>query len=174
MNTTTTHPSYGAPVPTNWSEAQIGAVAEEIAKKLGFKPGSDIKAFVENELGGTVEVDDWRDPAPTGMIQVRGPGDFTIWLSPYTVPTRNTFTIAHELGHYFLHSKNGKHRIEVKREGNNREEWEANCFAASFLLPKVTFIKAWAAHAGNTALVAAKFGVSTSVVSIRADRLGLA
>ena len=173
MSTPSTAHTFSPPVPTNWSEAQIGGVAEDIAKELGFEPGSDIKAFVENKLGGTVEVDDWRDPAPTGMIQVRGPGDFTIWLSPYTVPARDAFTIAHELGHYFLHSKIGKHQIEVKREGNNREEWEANCFAASFLLPKEAFRKAWEENAGNTALVAAQFGVSTSVVAIRAARLGL-
>lgn len=162
------------PVPTNWSEEQIGDVAEKIAKKLGFKPGDDIRAFVENELEGTVEVDDWRNPAPTGEIQVRGPGDFTIWLSPYTAPARDVFTIAHELGHYFLHSKIGKIPIEVKREGNNRVEWEANCFAASFLLPEKAFRRAWSQHAGNTDIIAAEFGVSTSVVSIRAKRLDLA
>lgn len=174
MNTLAATPAFSPPVPTNWSEAQIGAVAEETAKAFGYIPGSDITDFVQKALGGTVEVDDWRDPAPTGMIQVRGPGDFTIWLSPYTAPARDTFTIAHELGHYFLHSRMGKLQIEVKREGSNREEWEANCFAASFLLPEKTFRKAWQEHGGDTTLVAAKFGVSTSVVSIRAERLRLA
>ena len=173
MSTPPVTNTFNPPVPTNWSESLIGKVAEEIATELGFKPGSDIKAFVENKLGGTVEVDDWRDPAPTGMIQVRGPGDFTIWLSPYTGPARDTFTIAHELGHYFLHSKAGKLQIEVKREGNNREEWEANCFAASFLLPRDAFVKAWQESRGDTDIIAAKFGVSDSVVSIRAQRLGL-
>ena len=166
-------PDFQPVVPTDWSEAQIGGVAEEIAKKLGFKPGDDIKAFVENKLGGTVEVDDWRNPAPTGEIQVRGPGRFTIWLSPYTAPARDVFTIAHELGHYFLHSKIGKRAIEVKREGNNRVEWEANCFAASFLLPEQAFLEAWDTHKGNIDMIAAEFGVSTSVVSIRAKRLKL-
>jgi predicted transcriptional regulator len=173
MSTSNTR-HFATPVPVNWSEAQIGRVAEEIASKFGFEPGSDIKDFVVSKLGGTVQVDDWRVPAPTGMIQVRGPGDFTIWLSPYTAPTRDTFTIAHELGHYFLHSKMGKHQIEVKREGNNREEWEANCFAASFLLPEQAFRNAWRECAGNTTLVAARFGVSTSVASIRAQRLSVA
>ncbi|NBU84160.1 MAG: ImmA/IrrE family metallo-endopeptidase [Sphingomonadaceae bacterium] len=164
---------FQTPVPTNWSEEQIGGVAEEVARKLGYKPGSDITAFVKRELGGTVDVDDWREPAPTGEIQVRGPGDFTIWLSPYTAPARDTFTIAHELGHYFLHSKIGKRPIEVKREGNNRLEWEANCFAAAFLLPAEEFTQAWGKYNGNIGIVAAKFGVSTSVVSIRAERLEL-
>ena len=118
--------------------------------------------------------DDWRNPAPTGEIQVSGPGKFKIWLSPYTAPARDVFTIAHELGHYFLHSKIGKIPIEVRREGNNRVEWEANCFAASFLLPETAFREAWTTHNRNIDMVAAQFGVSTSVVSIRAKRLELA
>lgn len=166
--------AFESPVPTYWSEKQIGGAAEVIAEKLGFKPGNDIKKFVQTELGGTVEVDDWRSPAPTGEIQVRGPGNFTIWLSPYAAPVRNIFTIAHELGHYFLHSKVGKKPIEVKREGNNRLEWEANCFAASFLLPGQAFREAWEQLGGNVDNIAAKFGVSTSVVAIRAKRLDLA
>jgi predicted transcriptional regulator len=164
---------FRSPEPTNWSEALIGEVAEKIASKLGFEPGNDIKAFVETKLGGEVKVDDWRDPAPTGMIQVRGPGDFTIWLSPYTGPTRDVFTIAHELGHYFLHSKAGRTPIEVKREGTNREEWEANWFAAAFLLPKEAFTRAWHECDGDKDLIAARFRVSDAVVSIRAERLKL-
>lgn len=168
-----TDAGFRSPEPTNWSEDLIGDVAESIASKLGFIPGDDIKTFVRNELGGEVKVADWRDPAPTGMIQVRGPGDFTIWLSPYTGPTRDVFTIAHELGHYFLHSKAGQTPIEVKREGTSREEWEANWFAAAFLLPKEAFTKAWQEHGGDKELIAAKFRVSDAVVSIRAERLKL-
>jgi predicted transcriptional regulator len=161
------------PKPTRWTEAQISQVAEQVAKKLGFKPGDDIRKFAEEKLGATIVVDDWRQPAPSGMIEVRGPRNFTIWLSPYTAPLRDVFTIAHELGHYFLHSKIGLHPITVNREGSNLVEWEANAFAAAFLLPADEFEKSWEKHRHSIADVAVEFGVSTSVVRIRAERLGL-
>lgn len=161
------------PKPIRWPEAQISQVAEQIAQKLGFKPGDDIHEFAEKTLGATIIVDDWRQPTPSGMIDVRGPRDFTIWLSPYTAPLRDVFTIAHELGHYFLHSKMGAERITVNREGSNLVEWEANTFAAAFLLPKEKFESTWEELNGNESAIAARFGVSTSVVKIRAERLKL-
>jgi len=59
-------------------------------------------------------------------------------------PNRQRFTIAHELGHYLLHQnyiKNGKKynvllRKPVKNQNNSPEEQEANCFAATLLVPK--------------------------------------
>lgn len=58
--------------------------------------------------------------------------------------TRQRFTIAHELGHFFLHSQNPlfvdkvfavKLRDHVSSEAVSLEEVEANAFAAELLMP---------------------------------------
>ncbi|MDQ1284218.1 MAG: hypothetical protein QG620_566 [Patescibacteria group bacterium] len=57
---------------------------------------------------------------------------------------RQRFTIAHELGHYILHSKNALfidrgafifHRDDSSSQGVNKQEIEANQFAAEILMP---------------------------------------
>ena len=148
--------------------------AERTAEKLGFQPGDDIHELVEKTLGGTIEIEAWDERAPSGMIDVRGPKQFTISLSPYTSRARDVFTIAHELGHYFLHAEGGKKRISVRREGNNRAELEANWFAANFLLPKQKFTDLWREHKGNHYLIANQLRVSPAFVAVRASRLNLA
>ncbi|SRR5258706_1395345 len=59
-------------------------------------------------------------------------------------PKRKRFTIAHELGHFFLHSENPlfvdkvfavKLRDHVSSEAINKDEIEANAFAAELLMP---------------------------------------
>ncbi len=61
--------------------------------------------------------------------------------------TRQRFSIAHELGHYFLHAKDCLestvfideaiyYRNEESSGGNNLQEIQANAFAAELLMPK--------------------------------------
>lgn len=60
-------------------------------------------------------------------------------------PNRQRFTIAHELGHFIMHQnyiKDGKKynvllRMPLKNHNYTPEEQEANCFAASLLVPKM-------------------------------------
>jgi Zn-dependent peptidase ImmA (M78 family) len=131
-------------------------------------------------LGGEIIVKsttETGDQTEDGAIEVRKEQEFTIYLSPFTGPLRDRFTIAHELGHYFLHSKVGKKRIRVPRAGGGREEWEANWFAAGFLMPEEMFRKEWGnCHGnchGNIGMIASKFAVSTFTTRRRAQELGL-
>lgn len=58
---------------------------------------------------------------------------------------RKRFTIAHELGHYFLHRSLKSTFVDevFTRSGtSNQIEREANAFAASLLMPKVLVLKA--------------------------------
>jgi Zn-dependent peptidase ImmA (M78 family) len=50
---------------------------------------------------------------------------------------RALFTIAHELGHLFLHDREGFEfsRLEMTVPPYMRAEWQANYFAAEFLMP---------------------------------------
>ena len=92
-------------------------------------------------------------------------------------PRRQRFIMAHELGHYFLHSgskRNFEDQYLFKRDNNSDPiEWEANQFAAEFLMPRREFIKKM--QSGITAIdkLAIEFQVSTMAVRIRAKKLGI-
>lgn len=163
---------FGKAKPTNRSRSYIENLASDIARKLAFKPGNDLQAVVDR-LGGRIEVHPWDNPEQSGSIEVRGKDDFTVFLSPYTGHFRDRFTIAHELGHYFLHSRLGQHPIRIAREGSNQAEWEANWFAAGFLMPGKEFSEKWKEVSGNLEALANIFDVSPQTVRVRARTLGL-
>jgi predicted transcriptional regulator len=160
------------PEPTGLPRKTVENLASKIAKRLQLSPGEDLSPIVE-KLGGRIKVRSWREGREDGAIHVEGPGDFTIFLSPYTGPFRDRFTIAHELGHYFLHSLFGEKKIKINREGSDPTEWEANWFAAGFLMPTDSFQEEWNNFGGNVEAMAARFNVSTQTIKIRANVLGL-
>jgi Zn-dependent peptidase ImmA (M78 family) len=85
---------------------------------------------------------------------------------------RDNFTIAHELGHYILHSDFGKKPAVFKRCGSDRLECEANWFAGAFLMPEEEFKKVFLENNMSVLLTAAYFDVSEKAVKIRKDKLG--
>ncbi|WP_245443046.1 ImmA/IrrE family metallo-endopeptidase [Methylobacterium terrae] len=97
---------------------------------------------------------------------------------------RDRFTIAHELGHLFLHyamivrNFPGAMMIATRwvKEDNDdlkRAEWEANWFAAAFLMPAAKFKKCLEENDGHVNVVAVQFGVSPKAAEVRAQSLGL-
>ncbi len=113
---------------------------------------------------------------------------FSILINEDKPKTRQNFTIAHELGHYFLHDEilkderliidddnylDGKRTLyrldEAKR---NQIEIEANNFAASLLMPRDLVVDAWK-RIGNIQECAEIFSVSAIAMTIRLERLGL-
>jgi Zn-dependent peptidase ImmA (M78 family) len=99
---------------------------------------------------------------------------------------RQRFTIAHELGHFFLHQGNPFHidkaqmkfRNALSGEGTNTEEVEANAFAAALLMP-TRFIEAEISVDDLDALddadkvdrLAKQFKVSSQALLIRLAKL---
>lgn len=157
--------------PINWTQKQVQNFAADAATKLGYAPGGDIQAIVK-KLGGKTVDDHWDSPNATGSIEVHAPQDFTIRLSPFSGGRRRRFTIAHELGHYILHSKLGELApVTITRDGTGRLEWEANWFAAGFLMPAGEF-KRLAEEGRNDAELAHYFDVSMAAVAIRRTVLG--
>ncbi len=102
-----------------------------------------------------------------GSIRINSIGDFYIKLPMDTSPLRDNFTIAHELGHYFLHYREKYGKIIYARYGNSSEEIQANRFAAAFLMPREQFLKARKDYKDCIPLIAAHFQVSTDVVQER-------
>jgi Zn-dependent peptidase ImmA (M78 family) len=80
----------------------------------------------------------------SGLL-VRKPDEVVIAVNSRQHRTRRRFTMAHEFGHYLLHTGISVHydrdfrvnyRSEVSSQGTRVEEVEANFFAASLLMPK--------------------------------------
>lgn len=59
-----------------------------------------------------------------------------VYIDAYNGVARALFTIAHELGHFFLHEGEGYafSRLEMIVPPYMRAEWQANYFAAEFLM----------------------------------------
>lgn len=160
---------------TNLSRNQIYELAEKFAEKTSYTPGvTDIVDYVENQLHGKIEYSDNPKDSVGGSISVNSRENFTIYLSKATSHKRDVFTIAHELGHYFLHSRLGEIKINANRSDDIDEaEKEANSFAAAFLMPERMLRKLYAEKDGNLSALADAFKVSLTAMNWRCINLGL-
>ena len=115
----------------------------------------------------------------SGLL-VRSVSEFIIGVNEEQAPTRQRFTIAHELGHFLLHENLHSHvdqgfairyRAEEASLGVNVHEIEANFFAASLLMPK-SFLERDEAirfldDDKGVAFLAKKYKVSPHAMSLR-------
>lgn len=118
----------------------------------------------------------------------RDPAQTVIGVNTHHAPVRQSFTIAHELGHLLLHDQQQLHidrgfrvrlRNEVSRRGTDDAEREANLFAASLLMPK-QFLEEDLESAEDVDLLgdgffsdlARKYGVSSQALVNRLKNLG--
>ncbi len=163
-----------APEPTFLGKAEIWRTAEAFADSVGFLPGDSLGPLVER-LGGTVSYLGVHDSffEHDGSLRVEGPNNFEIRISSLTGAERDRFTIAHELGHYVLHSRRGQRQILARRCGSDRAEWEANWFAAALLMPTADFKQACALYGNSVPLVAARYLVSQKAAQVRMETLGI-
>ena len=160
------------PEPCNLTKGQIEEIATKAAKVTGFVPGAEITPIVK-KLGGEIEYLDWVGwlQHDHDTIEIDGPEKFTIRLMAVDGPLRHRFTIAHELGHYILHSLSGKKQITAGRKGSTRVEWEANWFAAAFLMPAKEFRTAMRELGSNALALAGRFLVSLEAAEVRIKTL---
>lgn len=121
-----------------------------------------------------------------GMVARRG-HNISLLVKHTDAPVRKRFTIAHELGHHFLHLRGGDDGdfvdtvadVDLFRGGSAspvvrpREEIEANQFAAALLMPRVLLEEE--IERLRTATVddlARRFNVSNEAIGIRLHELG--
>jgi Zn-dependent peptidase ImmA (M78 family) len=89
---------------------------------------------------------------------------------------RQRYTIAHELGHYFLHRHlqvEFQDRIFFRGAESSKEELQANSFASEVLMPENYFREMIREGKNKIDELAQEFGVSTLALRIRAKNLGM-
>lgn len=162
--------------PSPLSRTAICDYAERVADEYsGFRAGDELKVNdLVAHLGGRVVAAD--SFIASEALTVRAPRDFTVHIPMLTSHRRDRFTIAHELGHYFLHYLYPRTSVPqaFARGGRDLAETQANYFAAALLMPSARFTRAWRASGGDEWVVADRFGVSASAASVRAQSLGIA
>lgn len=105
---------------------------------------------------------------------------FTIYVSMTDSRRRQNFTIAHELGHLYLHFLKWKDESTRKTTfkrlsyavGGDMER-EANMFAGALLMPKSKYEEIYNEYGGDLIKIADIFDVSVSAAEVRARVLNL-
>jgi Zn-dependent peptidase ImmA (M78 family) len=160
----------------NWGKALIKQIADRVREVANFDPIEEenfsnvVKAF-----GGKI-IEESENLSSEDSIKVIGQHDFSITLDVSATPERKRFTMAHELGHYFLHSKQGQIPLKAFRLGTSLAEQEANFFAANLLMPEDEFKRRWNSYKTSTdafriAGLASLFHVSVAAAAARAEYL---
>lgn len=103
-------------------------------------------------------------------------------------PNRQRFTIAHEIGHVLLHKGTEVHidrtyrvnmRNDISSQAVDRDEIEANRFAAALLMPEHMLIddlqdmEIDSENGDNVGALANKYEVSLQAMTLRLQNLGL-
>lgn len=155
------------------------AAARELRARLGVpidQPlNKDLLALVEEDLGIPVCVMEMPDGVAGAYLKKRGQN--FIFLQATDFPTRQRFTLCHEVGH---HALNHKGRVEDSRDIDGKtddpNEKQANYFASEFLHP-VEAVRAWLAeHQGkdldlrSLVLAADDFNVSPPAMLYRLSK----
>lgn len=159
------------------SPAAIGKYADRVLTRFAAASDAgpvDLTAVLDG-VNGTVEYVDSAEHAESSRVE--RDGTFRIFLPSFTSRRRDRFTVAHELGHFFLHflyfEPDFGAEVRFNRGGRSQMETEANMFAASLLMPEESFKKVWGETGGDSRLVAEHFEVSILAAVTRAKVLGL-
>lgn len=116
---------------------KIEVRAQEILDNLGIK----ILPIPVEDIADKQKIKISRAPSKDfSGILIRKDEHALIGINNSEAPVRQRFSIAHELGHFFLHPKNDTfvdHRKELnKYDTKSFKEVEADHFAAALLMPK--------------------------------------
>lgn len=134
------------------------------------------------KLGVGVEASNFNDEV-SGLFVIKDDKPFIAYNLNQS-KKRRRFTIAHELGHYILHSKSKSLFIDKNKSvmyrnsesstGEILKEREANAFAAALLMPIPLIASEIKKLKGDDIVeeLAKKFNVSTQAMSFRLSNLG--
>ncbi len=164
---------------------EISALADTVRESLELGVPIDLNEAVRR-LGGTLCEARIEPGKPEAMVSKTGER-FQIVVRHHEWQARKRFSIAHELGHLFLHmgylvnpdtwAKTGDYQDSVyHRFGYGVEEQEANLFAAALLMPEKSFRAAVSelnSSANPLKRLASRFQTSPAAALRRGQELGL-
>ncbi|HSX43269.1 MAG TPA: ImmA/IrrE family metallo-endopeptidase [Candidatus Saccharimonadales bacterium] len=161
-------------VLTKARQKEIDAIISEVELRTGLSyPENNLLELAKAEDIAVYEADlSALGPNISGVIEYSNDTKKTdpkIFLNKNISAKRKVFTLAHELGHHFLH-EGRKLRVDnldySKDDKDTQDETEANYFAASILVPQEIFLYKLR-HGSSTAELAEYFGVSLPVIENR-------
>lgn len=151
-------------------------------------PKVDVERLA-HDLGATIAMEAL-DPEVSGVLY-RLPGRVVIAVNQDHAPTRQHFTVAHELGHLMLHQGRPlivdhvvRARVSLRDTrsslATDREEIEANRFAANLLMPAEFIhtavrneLRGGLDEVKTIGVLASMFAVSPLAMELRLTNLGL-
>ncbi|WP_406442505.1 ImmA/IrrE family metallo-endopeptidase [Streptomyces sp. NBC_00631] len=165
--------------------ARADAAAKALLEKFSLdKPPIDPYGLAK-QLGATVVPQNLASDV-SGML-LRNDGQQVIGINQTHTKNRRKFTVAHELGHLLLHRGRPlildsdlriNYRDSVSSMATDREEIEANRFAAALLAPEA-MVRASAARVSAPSAddlvdaLAREFEISAQAMSFRLMNLGI-
>jgi Zn-dependent peptidase ImmA (M78 family) len=168
--------------PQSHSRTEIERTAAEVLHRHRLFSIPIDPVTLANREGIRVHNAKFTDENLSGLVAKRG-RNVTILVNQSDVPFRKRFTIAHELGHHFLHLlADGDYvdtQVDLFRDTDGGEpatkkvEVEANQFAAALLMPEELVRQAFR-DTQSLPTLARLFNVSEEAMAIRLGRLGLA
>lgn len=158
--------------------------AEILAEWRQTKPPIDVD-FLAEKVGINLVYDELDDDVSGFLIKKKDKVFLAVNSNHH--PNRQRFSIAHELGHYFLHLNNTSkvfidktvyYRNIDSSSGKYQQEIEANAFAADLLMPKDMLEKELDKFGEELTdldiyRLANRFGVSQQAMGLRLQNLGL-
>lgn len=172
----------GVSVVAGKEEIASGAQAADFVRDLALKDGDALTDYPVDpyRLATGYGIDVYVAALPagvSGVIRSSNSGVRQIYIDAAESPTRQRFTMAHELGHFVYHSlRNPGQTLDYveKRNGmSTPEEVWANDFAASLLMPKEDVQEQAQRPGASVAQLAARYGVSQRAIRERLGRLQL-
>jgi Zn-dependent peptidase ImmA (M78 family) len=163
------------------AQNDIESLAEDKLYSYGFDT-LPVDPLVITAIEGIEVYDaDFHNPGVSGLITKNGK-EICIYVNSSDAPTRKRFTIAHELGHYFLHLQNEdgnfvdsinlfRNSDSLRSEDASREV-EANRFAAALLMPRDHVLQEWR-KSKSVEFMAMHFDVSPTAMEFRLKNLRL-
>ncbi len=169
----------------NSMRIQINALAEDIIKLFDIPMPIDDMDMVVTKLGGRLQEDEAINCYSDGIIEREDLNyPFSIKIPYSQSENRKNFTVAHELGHLFLHMGyminsdlwESSRSMKFYRKGNSEMELQANEFAAALLMPKEKYKEILDKFSEDNYVLIAKvadyFHVSIDAATYRGKWLG--